>query len=117
MHELSIATALAESLIEYAEKHQVKVSCAHIKVGPLSGIDPEALQFAWEPAVENFADCGLKNCRLVIKNALIRHRCRECGSEFEFESWQIECPECKKETLRRESGSEFVLESIEVEDV
>ena len=117
MHELAIATALAESLIEYMQKHNVKVSCAHVRVGLLSGIDPVALEFAWEPAVENFAGCGLGNCKLKINQALLQHRCSECGKVFEFKNWQIECPECKKETLRRESGSEFVLESIEVEDV
>ena len=117
MHEFSIATALAESLIGYMQQHKVKISCAHVKVGLLSGIDPEALRFAWEPAVENFAGCGLKDCRLAIHTALLHHRCQECGSEFDLESWQIECPECKKEALRRESGSEFVLESIEVENV
>ena len=117
MHELSIATALAESLIKYTREHRVKISCAHVKVGLLSGIDPDALQFAWEPALANFPGSGLENCRLQINKALLKHRCRECGKEFEFNDWRIECPECKAETLRRESGSEFLLESIEVEDV
>ena len=117
MHELSIATALAESLIAYSRGHNVKISCAHVKAGILSGIDPEALKFAWEPALSNFPDSGLENCRLEIKTALLKHRCKNCGQEFEFEKWQIECPECGKETLQRESGNEFLLESIEVENV
>lgn len=117
MHELSIATALAESLIKYSQEHKVKIICAHISVGQLSGIDPEALQFAWLPAVENFPGCGLENCRLAIKQTPLKHRCSKCGREFALDSWQIECPECKTETLRRESGSEFLLESIEVENV
>ena len=117
MHELSIATALAESLITYSREHNVKISCVHIKAGILSGIDPEALQFAWEPALENFPENSLKNCRLEIRMALLKHRCKNCGQEFEFEKWQIECPKCGKETLQRESGNEFLLESIEVENV
>ena len=36
---------------------------------------------------------------------------------FEFNDWRMECPECKTESLHRESGSEFLLESIEVENV
>ena len=117
MHELSIATALAESLINYAKEHKVKISCAYVRAGLLSGIDPEALKFAWQPALENYPDCGLENCKLVVKQALLKHRCRNCGREFEFDNWQILCPECKTESLHRESGSEFLLESIEVEDV
>ena len=117
MHELSIATALAESLIEYSKSNNVKISCAHVKAGILSGIDPEALQFAWEPALANFPGSGLENCKLAIKTALLKHRCKNCGKEFEFNDWRIECPECKLESLHRESGNEFLLESIEVEDV
>ena len=117
MHELSIATALAESLISYMQEHKVSITCAHVRVGLLSGIDPEALQFAWEPALENFPGSGLKNCRLAIEKALLKHRCKNCGKTFEFESWRMECPECGKESLHRESGSEFLLESIEVENV
>ena len=117
MHELSIATALAESLIAYSRENQVKVISAHVKAGILSGIDPEALQFAWEPALANFPASGLENCKLVIKTALLKHRCKKCGKEFEFSDWRIECPECGEESLHRESGSEFLLESIEVENV
>ena len=117
MHELSIATALAESLITYSKEHKVKISCAYVKAGILSGIDPEALQFAWEPALANFPASGLENCRLEIKTALLKHRCKNCGGEFEFSDWQIKCPDCGLETLHRESGNEFLLESIEVENV
>ncbi len=117
MHELSIAVALAETLSAYMREHQQRISCAHIKVGLLSGIDPEALQFAWEPAVENFPDGKLRNCRLEIKTALLHHVCRACKREFDLDSWHIVCPECGAETLHRENGSEFILESIEVENV
>ncbi len=117
MHELSVATALVESLHKYSVEHGVKISCAHVVAGILSGIDPEALQFAWEPALANYPDCGLENCRLVIRQALLKHRCQQCGKEFEFKTWQIECPDCQADTLRRESGNEFLLESIEVENV
>lgn len=117
MHELAIATALAESLIKYMQEHEVKISCANVRCGLLSGVDPEALQFAWEPAVANFPGSGLENCTLKIKRSLLKHRCSSCNKEFEFDSWLIKCPECKSETLRRESGNEFLLESIEVDNV
>ena len=117
MHELSIATALVESLIDYSRQHNVKISCVHIKAGLLSGIDPEALKFAWEPAVENFPGCGLEDCKLEIKQPPLKHICSKCSGEYEFDTWHIECPECKTETLRRIGGNEFLLESIEVQDV
>lgn len=117
MHELAIATSLAETLIQYQETHAVKVLTAHIKVGVLSGIDPAALEFAWEPATENFSGSPLAKCRLQIETAKIKHTCRSCGGAFEFDKWQLECPHCQKQTLRRESGNEFILESVEVDYV
>ena len=117
MHELAIATSLAESLIEYQKKNAVKINAAHIKVGVLSGVDPAALEFAWEPAVANFPGKDLQQCRLVIELAKLKHTCRNCGERFEFDTWHLECPACHQETLKRENGSEFILESVEVENV
>lgn len=117
MHELAIAVSLAETLIKYMKENSVRVTAAHLCAGPFSGIDPEALQFAWEPAVANFPGCGLEKCLLKIRTAKVKHHCRSCGGRFEFDNWQIKCPSCGGETLRRESGSEFILESAEVENV
>ncbi len=117
MHELSVATALAESLRDYMRQHRCRVTCAHVRVGRLSGIDPEALRFAWEPALANFADAGLQGCVLALKLAPLRHVCKNCGAEVDLDDWELRCPECRQETLRRTGGNEFILESIEVENV
>lgn len=114
MHELSIAVALAESLRDYLHQHPCRIIAARVKVGCLSGIDPEALQFAWEPALAAVPEEELKDCKLVITRALIHSRCCNCGWEVDTEDWQILCPECHTESLRRTNGSEFCLESIEV---
>ena len=117
MHELAVAASLAETLIGYQKENAVRITAAHITVGVLSGIDPAALEFAWEPAVENFPGSGLQKCRLVIETAKLKHTCRSCGAAFEFDNWRLECPACHKETLHRENGSEFILKSVEVENV
>ena len=117
MHELAIATSLAESLIKYMQQHNVRVTAAHLRVGLFSGIDPEALKFAWEPAAANFPGSGLEKCSLKIKTPGIKHLCRNCGKEFEFEKWILKCPGCGQEKLHRENGNEFILESAEVENV
>lgn len=117
MHELAVATSLAESLIKYMKENAVTVTAAHLCVGPFSGIDPEALHFAWEPAAANFPESGLDKCSLKIRTAKVKHSCRSCGKGFEFDNWQLKCPSCGEESLHRESGSEFILESVEIENV
>lgn len=53
MHELSIAMSLAELVEEQlvAEPHAT-VTAVDIRIGTLSSVVPEALQFAWEPVAQ-----------------------------------------------------------------
>lgn len=50
MHELSIAMSLAELVEEQlAGEPDAAVTAVDIRIGTLSSVVPEALQFAWEP--------------------------------------------------------------------
>ena len=50
MHELSIAMSLAELVEEQlADEPDAAVTAVDIRIGTLSSVVPEALQFAWEP--------------------------------------------------------------------
>ena len=54
MHELSIALRLVELVEEQlaAEPLNTTVTAVDIRVGDLSSVVPEALQFAWGPATD-----------------------------------------------------------------
>ena len=61
---------------------------------------------------------GTEMSRLLkITTPGIKHLCRNCGKEFEFEKWILKCPGCGQEKLHRVNGNEFILESAEVENV
>ena len=50
MHELSIAMSLAEMVEEHlAADPDAAVTAVDIRIGALSSVVPEALEFAWEP--------------------------------------------------------------------
>lgn len=50
MHELAIAMSLAELVEEQlADEPDAAVTAVDIRIGTLSSVVPEALQFAWEP--------------------------------------------------------------------
>jgi hydrogenase nickel incorporation protein HypA/HybF len=50
VHELSIAMSLAEMVEEHlAADPDAAVTAVDIRIGALSSVVPEALEFAWEP--------------------------------------------------------------------
>jgi hypothetical protein len=68
MHELSIALSLIDAVCEEmpAWGPDVSVRSIRVRVGPLSGVLPHALAFAFEVAV---ADSPLAGARLEIEEA------------------------------------------------
>jgi hydrogenase nickel incorporation protein HypA/HybF len=53
VHELSIAMSLAELVEEQlADEPGAAVTAVDIRIGTLSSVVPEALQFAWEPVAQ-----------------------------------------------------------------
>ncbi|OQA84847.1 MAG: hydrogenase nickel incorporation protein [Lentisphaerae bacterium ADurb.Bin242] len=114
MHELSIAEALLRSLEKYQKEHGGRILSVNVRVGRLAGIDPDALEYTWRTALE-FAVAEVKDCRIRIAVAPLRHRCRNCGGMVERDRWIMECPDCHQPALQRENGQELLIESIEVE--
>ena len=67
MHELSIAGELLEIIYRYAEDAGVsKVSSVNLRIGELSGIYPDSLEFAFEVLSEGKIT---ENADLKIENA------------------------------------------------
>jgi len=66
MHELSIALSLIDAVCEELPTwgRDVSVKSIRVRVGPLSGVVPHALAFAFEVAV---ADSPLAGARLDIE--------------------------------------------------
>ena len=67
MHELSIAEALRQTLLEYQQENGGKVLKLFVSIGRLGGIDPEALEYVW-PMAMGECDENVRHCQLVIKS-------------------------------------------------
>ena len=114
MHELSVAVALLEQIGTVARERQVKrVISADLVVGTLAGVDPEALQFAFEIASRDSAADG---CRLAIRTVRPTLRCRACGVSSPAESSFAVCPGCGATDVVIEGGRELHLQSVEIEE-
>lgn len=112
MHELSICQSLLSQVDKFATEHRAKtVERIIVRIGPLSGIEPELLAHAFTIARE-----GTKaaQAELVIETSPVRIYCRTCGAESEVTSNQLLCQVCGSWYTHLLSGDEIVLASIEM---
>ncbi|MBW1691781.1 MAG: hydrogenase maturation nickel metallochaperone HypA, partial [Deltaproteobacteria bacterium] len=92
MHEFSIATSLLEIISQEALAYQgAKVKAVRLKVGTLSGVVPEALEFAFQVLSEGTVAEG---SRLVIERVALCIACNACGTECTPADPFILCSHC-----------------------
>jgi len=115
MHELSVTESLLNTACEYAEKQDAtKITILNIKIGKLSGIVDDSIQFYWDIISENSLCEGsvLNFMRISAK-----FECNACHTQFEIDAELMPCPNCNSMDLATIQGDEFMLESIEIEKV
>ena len=113
MHELSIVASLFEILEEKAkEKKAKKILSVKLKVGALSGVVPEFLETAFNIYKE---DTIAAESKLEIEEVPLKIRCQQCGTEIVKDDIVFICDKCDSRELKTLSGTELLLEKIEVE--
>lgn len=112
MHELSLVQNIIEIVIEHAEKIKAKrVVEVSIDVGAVSGVVPEALEFAWELSVKNtIIEKALLKINIIEPKAV----CRECKKDFKVGDI-FSCPYCNSFDYDIILGKELKVNSINVE--
>lgn len=115
VHELSIAISLVELACEKAQGlGDVRVETLHLRLGALSGIVREALEFSFEAAA---AGTPLAGARLAITDVPLTVMCPACGRERELPGFPLACPECGSPTPQVLRGRDLELAALEVQDV
>jgi hydrogenase nickel incorporation protein HypA/HybF len=113
MHELSIAMSIVDVVAEEATRRQARVDAVHLKVGVLSGVVADALQFSYEMACK---DTSLQGSRLVIEEIPIVVFCSRCQAERTLESMQLFCcPECGTPSGDLRHGKELEVVALEIQ--
>lgn len=118
MHEVGIASSILEaSLAETARRPGSRLIAIGVRVGVLSGVDVDALRFAFECLV---ADTAEQDVAFTIESCPRVNRCEPCGNEFESPSntpfSDAPCPRCQSRQTRFVSGDQLDLKFIEVEE-
>jgi hydrogenase nickel incorporation protein HypA/HybF len=114
MHELSIASAILEKVEaesrRYPDARFVRVG---IRIGELSAVDPDALQFGFTALVK---DSGFESLELAIEFCARRQLCPGCSFEFAAPESETSCPQCGETETACVAGHELDIAYMEVED-
>ncbi len=114
MHELSVAQRIVEIAEEQASKSGLaRVTAIRVRIGGLTTVVPEALNFCFAFATEDTLAAGAE---LVIEEVPAEARCNSCGRVFPVtDAWFLVCPSCSSSDTALLRGQELDLLSIEGE--
>jgi hydrogenase nickel incorporation protein HypA/HybF len=112
VHELSLACGMLEIISDKVPDRK-SLRKVYVTVGPLSGIWPDALQFGFE---ELARVQGFNNAVLIIRKTPAKCLCTACGARYETDDIHSGCTSCGALERIIESGAEFQMNSLEVEE-
>ncbi len=113
MHELSIMDSALSMVLERAQQAGARrVYVIRLRIGTLSGVVPEALQFAFEALAPGTLAEG---ARMLIEDVPARFWCSTCNVEFQSDDMCAECPGCHTFSADLRAGREMELASMEIE--
>jgi hydrogenase nickel incorporation protein HypA/HybF len=113
MHELSIADTIVNTVLEEMKKRNIaSVTTVGLRIGFLTDVVPEALQFGFEVLI---ADTPLAGTRLKIERIPVKGVCRACHDSFEVEDFVFVCPACYSTDIEMTQGDELDIAYLEVE--
>ncbi len=114
MHELGIAQSILERVKQESALHDgARITKVAVRVGELSGVNPDALSFGFEALSK---DTPLEGVPLEIDFRPRTLGCGDCGYEFETDAILAECPQCGSRRIACLAGDELDIAFIELED-
>jgi hydrogenase nickel incorporation protein HypA/HybF len=114
VHELAIANSIVKTVLEEAKRQNFRsVTSVGLRIGALTDIVPEALEFGFSAITDGTL---LEGASLKIENVPVRGNCRACGKGFEVNEFVFVCPDCESSDIEVSQGQELDIVFIEVKD-
>jgi hydrogenase nickel incorporation protein HypA/HybF len=111
MHELSLSSAIVNTVTKHAAGRRVTI--INLRIGQLRQVIPDSLEFYFE-FVARGTVCEGARLEQEFVEALLR--CEACARSWEIEVPAFRCPTCGGSRVIVATGNEFEVESIEVEE-
>lgn len=105
-------SALSQACRQAQDAGATRIHSIRLRIGALSGVVLEALEFAFEALAPGTMVEGGK---LVVEHVPARFWCGACGREFEAGQMFSLCPNCQTPSTDLRAGREMELASLEVE--
>jgi len=112
MHEYSIVQSLLDSCEENAKaNNSSQVIKVVVKIGVMSGVEPDLLQTAFDTFKENTI-CESAEFHINIQPVVIS--CHACNKKSILEKHEYCCPSCKGTELDVVDGEDMYLMQLEL---
>lgn len=113
MHELSIAHAVVSTVVDALPVPTPRVTRVRLRIGQLSGVVPQALEFAYDVAAQG---TPLADAALVIERSPIVIDCAACGRSELPDARAFRCPTCGDACGNVVGGKELEVVDVTLDD-
>jgi len=114
VHELSAAQAIVDFLQrENSRRGRCRIRAVGLRIGELTDLVPEALQFGFEVITRGGPFDGV---RLEIEAVPLEARCSACARSFGINDYIFACPDCGSGKIEILKGQEMDIGYIEIDD-
>ncbi len=112
MHEVGLMQEALRLALTHAERNgAVCVHALTMRIGPLAGVEMEALHLAFQAVTSHTAAEG---AALHLEEVPVACWCAECASVFQPPNCVYCCPHCGRLTDDVRQGREFDLVAVEI---
>jgi hydrogenase nickel incorporation protein HypA/HybF len=112
MHELGIMQSTLDIALEWADRHGAdRIERLGMRVGALSGVVPDALQFAFEVIKR---DTIAATAQLDVESVPLQIYCRSCEREFVSDGFSHMCTLCDGFDTEIRQGRELEITYVEL---
>lgn len=113
MHELAVTESILRICRDEGEKRKLKcIKKINIKVGELTGLVPNAVEYYFEIISK---DTLAEGAKINIEKLPIKIECRGCNYKGLLERDKSTCPICKGYNFKIVNGNDFYIDTLEVE--
>jgi hydrogenase nickel incorporation protein HypA/HybF len=113
MHEFSLINELLEEVEQIRTREgAVAITTIELDCGPLCGVEPELLQFAFDSLGRDRLG---NECTLILNRPPLRAACSACGNVFSPTLDDFRCDLCGSGEVRVTHGETLILRQVVLE--